>query len=105
MKASGIASWLSDDWRWLVVCVLVTHFVLGAVYSVVTPIWEGPDELGHYHHVRFLVQNLSLPGPEDTSSPLDQLTHPPFYYMVTAILIVVVRPSLGGLGPEIWVKA
>ncbi len=86
MKASRIALWLRDDWHWLVVCILVTHFVLGTVYSVVTPIWEGPDELGHYHHVRFLVTNLSLPGPEDSSSPLDQLTHPPLYYMVTAAL-------------------
>ena len=86
MKASRITPWLRDDWHWLVVCILVMHFVLGAVYSVVTPIWEGPDELGHYHHVRFLVKNLSLPGPEDTSSPLDQLTHPPLYYMITAIL-------------------
>ena len=86
MNASRIALWLRDDWRWLVVCILVTHFALGTIYSVVTPIWEGPDELGHYHHVRFLVTNLSLPGPEDSSSPLDQLTHPPLYYMVTAVL-------------------
>jgi 4-amino-4-deoxy-L-arabinose transferase-like glycosyltransferase len=86
MTAPRLASWLRDDWRWLVVAILSAHFVLGSVYSVITPIFEGPDELGHYRHVRFLIANLSLPAPEDSASPLDQLTHPPLYYAVTAIL-------------------
>lgn len=86
MRSSRTLSWLQSEWRWLVVSILVGHFALSAVYSVATPIWEGPDELGHYRHVRFLVTNLSLPGPEASSSALDQLTHPPLYYMVTAIL-------------------
>lgn len=86
MRSSRTLSWLQSEWRWLVVSILVGHFALSAVYSVATPIWEGPDELGHYRHVRFLVANLSLPGPEASSSALDQLTHPPLYYMVTAIL-------------------
>jgi len=86
MKSSRIASWFLDEWRWLVASVLGGCLVLGTIYSVVTPIWEGPDELGHYRHVRFLVTNLSLPGPGDSKSPLDELTHPPLYYAVTAVL-------------------
>jgi 4-amino-4-deoxy-L-arabinose transferase-like glycosyltransferase len=86
MRSSTALSWLRREWRWLLVSILVVHFVLGTIYSIATPIWEGPDELGHYRHVRFLVRNLSLPGPEDSISSLDQLTHPPLYYIVTAVL-------------------
>jgi 4-amino-4-deoxy-L-arabinose transferase-like glycosyltransferase len=86
MRSSTVLSWLRSEWRWLAVSILAAHFLLSAVYSVATPIWEGPDELGHYRHVRFLVSNLSLPGPEDSSTPLDQLTHPPLYYIVASIL-------------------
>lgn len=86
MKAPRLACWLRDEWRWLVVTILAAHFVLGGVYSVVIPIFEGPDELGHYRHVRFLIANLSLPSPEDSRSSLDELTHPPLYYVVAAIL-------------------
>jgi 4-amino-4-deoxy-L-arabinose transferase-like glycosyltransferase len=94
MKPSRATSWLRREWRWLLVSILVGHFFLGTVYSVVTPIWEGPDELGHYRHVRFLVRNLSLPGPEDSISSLDQLTHPPLYYIVTAVLTSWVDTSV-----------
>ena len=85
MKASRALLWLRSDWHWLVVSILVAHFVLATVYNVATPIWEGPDELGHYNHVRFLVSNLALPGPADSASPLDELTHPPLYYIFTAL--------------------
>jgi 4-amino-4-deoxy-L-arabinose transferase-like glycosyltransferase len=86
MRSSTALSWLHSEWRWLAVSILAVHFALSAIYSVATPIWEGPDEFGHYRHVRFLVSNLSLPGPEDSISALDELTHPPLYYIVTAML-------------------
>jgi hypothetical protein len=86
MKASKLAFWLRDEWRWLAACILIGHTLLALVYSVATPIWEGPDELGHYRHVRFLARNLSLPEPEDSTTALDQLTHPPAYYALTGLL-------------------
>jgi 4-amino-4-deoxy-L-arabinose transferase-like glycosyltransferase len=81
-----VSSWLCEQWRWLVVSILAVHFSIASFYSVVNPIWEGPDELGHYRHVRFLVNNLALPQPEDTTTALDQMTHPPLYYAFTALL-------------------
>lgn len=85
MKTSRALSWLQLEWRWLVVSILAAHFVLGVVYSLAVPIWEAHDEPAHYGYVRFLVDNLSLPGPKDSTSPLDQLTHPPLYYILTAV--------------------
>jgi len=85
MKSSRLFSWLHIEWRWLVLSVLVAHWVMGTLYSLATPIWEGPDEWGHYSHVKYLIDNRSLPGPEDSTSPLDQLTHPPLYYILTAL--------------------
>jgi 4-amino-4-deoxy-L-arabinose transferase-like glycosyltransferase len=93
MRSSRFFVWLRSDWRWLVVSILAAHFVLSTVYSVLTPIWEGPDELGHYRHVRFLVRNLALPGPEDSTSELDELSHPPLYYIVTAMMTFWVDTS------------
>lgn len=86
MNVSRLGAWLRNDWRWLVLSVLAIHFLLASLYSVVTPIWEGPDELGHYRHVRYLVSNLALPQPEDSVSSLDQLTHPPVYYAIAGLL-------------------
>jgi 4-amino-4-deoxy-L-arabinose transferase-like glycosyltransferase len=85
MKTSRLFSWLRVEWRWLVVSILVAHGFMGTLYSLATPIWEGPDEWGHYSHVKYLIDNHSLPGPEDSTSPLDQLTHPPLYYILTAL--------------------
>jgi 4-amino-4-deoxy-L-arabinose transferase-like glycosyltransferase len=85
MKESKALLWFRGDWHWLAVSILVAHFVLSAGYNLATPIWEGPDELGHYRYTRFLVTKLSLPGPGDSASPLDELTHPPLYYILTAL--------------------
>lgn len=93
MKISKLGPWLHSDWRWLVVSVLAIHFLLASLYSVVTPIWEGPDELGHYRHVRFLITNLALPQPGDSANSLDQLTHPPLYYAITGLLTSWVETS------------
>jgi 4-amino-4-deoxy-L-arabinose transferase-like glycosyltransferase len=93
MRSSRFPVWLRSEWRWLLASILAAHFVLSTVYSVVTPVWEGPDELGHYQHVRFLIRNLALPGPEDSTTALDELTHPPLYYIVTATLTFWVDTS------------
>jgi 4-amino-4-deoxy-L-arabinose transferase-like glycosyltransferase len=93
MKVSRLASWLRDDGHWLVVAILSAYFVLSGVYSVVTPIFEGPDELGHYRHVRFLIANLALPSPEDSTSALEEMTHPPLYYAVAATLTSWIKAS------------
>lgn len=88
-----LGSWLRAQWRWLVAGVVVAHASLSLLYSVATPIWEGPDELGHYRHVRFVARNLSLPTPEDSTTALDQLTHPPMYYVFTGLLTAWVDTS------------
>ena len=85
MKTSRLFSWLRIEWRWLVLSILVAHLAVGTLYSFATPIWEGPDELGHYSFVKYLLDHHSLPRPEDSTSPLDQLTHPPLYYVLTAL--------------------
>lgn len=84
---SRTLSWLRFEWGWLVISILVVHFILGAVYSLVNPIWEGPDESAHYDYIKYLADNLSLPKPTDSKSPMDALTQPPLYYIVTALAI------------------
>ena len=38
--------------RWLLPLILIVFVVLGTIYSVVTPLFETPDEIWHYLYVK-----------------------------------------------------
>lgn len=63
--------------------LVCTFVVLSLIYGFTTPLWEAPDELGHFLYVAHLVQQRSL--------PLQQIGHlgeahqPPLYYAVAAL--------------------
>jgi len=46
---------------------LVTHAVLATGYLFTTPVFEGPDEYGHYESVRYLLEKEGLPTIQGTS--------------------------------------
>jgi 4-amino-4-deoxy-L-arabinose transferase-like glycosyltransferase len=49
---------------WLPLGVITVLFVaLGIYYSVASPIWEAPDEPGHFGNVYHIAQSGKLPGP------------------------------------------
>lgn len=68
--------------------LLVVFIALGLSYSFVTPLFEGPDETGHYAYVAHVVREKSLPV--QSTSPAQQSTYeahqPPLYYTVGALL-------------------
>jgi 4-amino-4-deoxy-L-arabinose transferase-like glycosyltransferase len=69
--------------------LLVTGFVLlAALYSVVNPLFEAPDEVWHYEYVRWLVEGQGLPRPEDVGAApwRQQGSQPPLYYALAAAL-------------------
>ncbi len=41
--------------------VVVAFLLLGGVYSVVTPVFEAPDEIQHYFHVKHIADGRGLP--------------------------------------------
>lgn len=70
--------------RWALILILALHLALGAAYSVVNPIFEGPDEALNYANIRFLVEERRLPVLE--ADEPTKAHHPPLYYITAALL-------------------
>jgi len=63
--------------------------VLGVIYSVITPIFETPDEPQHFFYAQRLATARELPI-QDASNPgpwLQEGSQPPLYYALVALLI------------------
>jgi 4-amino-4-deoxy-L-arabinose transferase-like glycosyltransferase len=57
--------------------------LLAALYSLSTPLWEAPDEVGHFDYVRHLLTARSLPT---MSREQPSAAHqPPLYYALAAL--------------------
>jgi 4-amino-4-deoxy-L-arabinose transferase-like glycosyltransferase len=74
--------------RWACTILLTGFVLVGALYSVVNPLFEAPDEVWHYEYVRWLVEGHGLPRPEDVgAAPWRQEgSQPPLYYWLAAAL-------------------
>ena len=62
--------------------ILVAFIVLGATYSVVTPVFEASDELWHYPLVQWLSKGNPLPvqDPKNVGPWKQEASQPPLYY-------------------------
>ncbi len=77
-------------WRHLALIVAL-YLVLAVLYGLVTPIYEGPDEVGHVLYVKHIAEGLGIPvqtreyaiaygfGQEGSQAPL--------YYVLNAALV------------------
>ncbi|MDY7076449.1 MAG: hypothetical protein SXV54_05935 [Chloroflexota bacterium] len=88
---------------WKVLPIVVTAFlylILVSIYNVVTPLWETPDEPGHFDYVVHLLQHRALP--QMAVGHLDESHQPPLYYALTALIIspVDLSDSTGVLRPN-----
>jgi hypothetical protein len=65
--------------------LLLAHVGLGLIFNAGTPIFEAPDEDGHYLFVRYLQLYHSLPVQTlDINGP--RAHHPPLYHVLGALL-------------------
>ncbi len=75
-------------WRW-VILILVAHFALAVLYSVMIPIWEGQDEWSHYRYIQHLIVERTLPRPGQQlvteRGMVDESYQPPLYYVLGAL--------------------
>ncbi len=53
--------------------IIVTYFVIGALYALLTPPWQIPDEPAHYNYVRFVAENLRYPVLQMSDYPHEYL--------------------------------
>ena len=99
MNAHGLNSLAGvGTTRWWALGIAALHLVLGLLYSVVIPPWEGVDEWSHYKYAEYVALHRSLPDPSQRLTDeyeFDQATQPPLYYALTALAILPASPSDG----------
>ena len=73
--------------------LLFLFVVLSLAYSLVTPLFEAPDEVWHYAYLRYLAEEHALPSlADDASGAYQEVAQPPLYYAVAALV--------SGLAPD-----
>ncbi len=71
--------------RYLLVLLAILG-LLGLAYSLVTPLFEAPDEVWHYAYVRYLVDQHTLPPLDDPyTGAYQEVAQPPLYYLFAAL--------------------
>jgi hypothetical protein len=74
--------------RLALVIIVALYLLLGAVYSVVTPLFEAPDESFHFFFVQHLREGRGLPvqGQSGEARYEQEGSQPPLYYLAGALL-------------------
>ncbi len=69
--------------------LLAVFVLLAGLYSLVVPVFEGPDEIWHFAFADYLAQGRGLPRLSATQPDiwLRSAAHPPLYYLPVAALI------------------
>jgi 4-amino-4-deoxy-L-arabinose transferase-like glycosyltransferase len=67
--------------------ILAAFIVLGITYSLVTPVFEAPDEIYHYFFIKHLADGKGLPvqNPESPGLWEQEGSQPPLYYLIGAL--------------------
>ena len=67
--------------------ILIGFLVLGAIYSTITPVFEAPDEIQHYFHVKHIADGKGLPilEPEKEQVFKQEGGQPSLYYLLGAL--------------------
>jgi hypothetical protein len=73
---------------WLLAAVLVVFVFLAALYNILIPIAEGPDELMHIAVVNLMVQERRLPELFSDFTYSSEVIQPPLYYVLLGLLPV-----------------
>lgn len=64
--------------------LILSFLVLALIYSVVTPPFESPDEIGHFSYVTHILNTRSLPV--QRLGVHGEAHQPPLYYMIAALM-------------------
>jgi len=68
--------------------ILILFVLLAGLYSVVTPVYEAPDEIGHFTYIKYIADHRAFPvftpGAKDWPVQGHQL---PLYYIIGSVAI------------------
>ncbi len=73
--------------HWAIVIILTTFLALGIIYSIITPLFEAPDELQHYARIKRVAEALGLIQLHPTVSELShqEQYQQPLYHLLGAL--------------------
>ncbi|MBI2940162.1 MAG: hypothetical protein HYY04_06945 [Chloroflexi bacterium] len=75
----------------LLLTITLTYLALATTYSLVTPLFEAPDELYHYAYVKHLAEGRGLPALDREMRQhyiRQEVGQPPLYYALGVLLTV-----------------
>lgn len=78
--------------RWLIL-IVVSFVILGTIYSMAVPMWEAPDESGHFPYILHLIRHHQLPDQRPGGKTVGEGHQPPLYYLIGAVAISWVDTS------------
>lgn len=80
-------SYTFDADRVLIALLLIAYTVTALAYSVYVPIYEAPDESGHFDLIAHIINTRSLPLQSLTAR--NYAHHPPLYYGIAALPVAL----------------
>ncbi len=86
-----------------VALILASFALLALTYSVVTPVFEAPDELQHFAYIAHLAEGRGFPSQGDPHALWAQeASQPPLYYVLAALVVAPVNMS--DLSSLVWLN-
>ncbi len=73
-----------DEFKRKMFIVVAIYIVLATIYSITVPVWEAPDELGHYAYIKHLRLTRTLPI--QGQHVAGEAHQPPLYYAIAALV-------------------
>ncbi|MGH2593554.1 MAG: glycosyltransferase family 39 protein [Anaerolineae bacterium] len=80
--------------------ILIAFVLLATAYSVVTPIFETPDEMWHFAYIKSLVDGRGFPAAPIVVAddlPAHESSQPPLYYVAAALVVRAATPDTSDL--------
>ncbi|WP_420629842.1 glycosyltransferase family 39 protein [Candidatus Leptofilum sp.] len=89
---------VKKGWLWL---ILGLYLLIGAGYSVITPLFEAPDEHHHFFNALNIRQTGELPrSDQNPGLARQEAAQPPLYYLLAALIIAPV--DVGDAEDALW---
>jgi 4-amino-4-deoxy-L-arabinose transferase-like glycosyltransferase len=82
----GFSSAIRKAIRTPLLWLAILYLCVGLAYALVTPLFEKPDEDGHYGYILYLRENYKLPPLIFSEGFPSEYKQPPLYYVVTSTL-------------------
>src|SRR3989337_310672 len=67
--------------RTIIILILLINIFKGLLFSIVTPLWQAPDEPYYFKYTKILVQEVRIPTARETTAA----GHPILYPLISSV--------------------